>query len=94
MHVASLRLELRVDDCLTLRQKRRRMRAIIDKLHRHFNVSVAEVGRHDRPAEAVLGVAAVGGTRRDAREILVRVADALGAHPRAEVLDQVVLDLL
>ena len=94
MHVASLRLELRVDDCLTLHQKRRRMRAIIDKLHRHFNVSVAEVGRHDRPAEAVLGVAAGGGTRRDAREVLVRVADAHGAHPRAEVLDQVVLDLL
>ncbi|HEX8199629.1 MAG TPA: DUF503 domain-containing protein [Isosphaeraceae bacterium] len=94
MHVATLRLELQIGDCLTLRQKRRRLRAIIERLHRHFNVSVAEVGRHDRPAEAILGVAAVGGTRRDAREVLGRVADALGAHPRAEVLALVVTDLL
>jgi uncharacterized protein len=94
MHVATLRMELWVGDCRTLGQKRRRLRAISEKLRRHFNVSVAEVGRYDRPAEAVLGVAVVGGTRRDVRETLDRVADALGAHPRAEVLDQVVLDLL
>jgi len=94
MHVATLWLELRVGDCLTLRQKRRRMRSIIERLRRHFNVSVAEVGRHDLPAEAVLGVAAVGGSRRDVREVLRHVADALGAHPRAEVLGQVVTDLL
>jgi uncharacterized protein len=88
MHVATLRLELRVGDCPTVREKRRRLRAIIDKLRRHFNVSVAEVDYLDRPSEATLGVVAVAPTRREAREALDRVADALGVHPKAEVLGQ------
>ena len=86
MNVATLRLELRVADCLTLGQKRRRLARIIGRLHRHFNVSVAEVDALGRPGEAVLGVAAVAATRREAREILARVADALNAHPRAELI--------
>ncbi len=86
MNVATLRLELRVGDCLTLRQKRRRLRGIVDRLRRHFNVSIAEIDRHDRPSEAVLGVAAIGASRREAREMLIRVADAVNAHPRAELV--------
>ena len=86
MHVAALRLEIRVRDCTSARVKRRRVRAIVEKLHRHFNVSVAEVDRHDRPSEAVLGVAAVASTRREAREVLDRVADAVGVHPRTELV--------
>ena len=46
MTVATLRLKLLVADCHTTREKRRLMRAIMEKLHRHFNVSVAE-GDHD-----------------------------------------------
>ncbi len=86
MRVATLRLELLVIGCPTLREKRRCMQAIIGKLRRHFNVSVAEVDRHDRPSEVVLGVAAVGTTRREAREILDRVADAVGVYPRATLV--------
>ena len=81
-----LRLELRVLGCRDLRQKRRRVRAIMGKLRRHFNVSIAEVDRHEQATEAVLGVAAVAGTRREARAVLDRVADAVGVHPRAELV--------
>ena len=86
MNVATLRLELRVGDCSTLRQKRRRLRRIVDRLRRHFNVAAAEVGSWDRPSEAVLGFAAIGATRREARDVLIRLAEAVDAHPRAEVL--------
>jgi uncharacterized protein YlxP (DUF503 family) len=86
MHVAALRLEIRVRDCPAARVKRRRLRAIVEKLHKHFNVSVAEVGRHDHACEVVLGVAAVAETRREARQTLGRIADALAVHPRVELL--------
>ena len=86
MNVAMLRLELLVIGCPTLHEKRRRIRAMIDKLHRHFNVSVAEVDRYDPLSEAVLGVAAVGATRKQALDMLDRVTDAVGAHPRAQLV--------
>jgi uncharacterized protein YlxP (DUF503 family) len=93
MTVMTLRLDLRVVHCQTPRDKRREMRAIVDKLHRHFNVSVAEADAEDDPVAAVLVVAAVGRTRRDARETIARVADAVAAHPRAEVLAHAVSEV-
>ncbi len=91
MTVATLRLELRFGNCDSLREKRRRMRAITRKLHRHFNVSVSDDDRDDR-AQALVAVAAVGRSRRDARETLERVADALAAYPRAELLGQAITE--
>ena len=93
VYVATLRLDLRIRDCLSVRVKRRRVRAILEKLHKHFNVSVAEVDRRDHPSEAVLAVAAVAEGRREAREQLERVADALAVHPRAELLRHVLIEV-
>ena len=86
MTVATLRVTMLIADCRSTREKRRFMRAIMEKLHRHFNVSVAE-GDHDaNPAQSDLTAVVVAPTRREAREILARVADAVAAHPRAELL--------
>jgi uncharacterized protein YlxP (DUF503 family) len=85
MFLAMLRLEIRLQD--GPRAKRRTVQAILDKIHRHFNVSVAEVDRANHPSESVLGIAAIAATRKDVREVLDRVADAVAAHPRAEVLN-------
>jgi uncharacterized protein YlxP (DUF503 family) len=93
MHVSSLRLELRVEECTSVRQKRRLLAAISGKLRRHFNISVAEIGLEDRPAEAVLGVVSVAKNRREARVVLTRVADALAAHPLAVVDNFTIFDL-
>jgi uncharacterized protein YlxP (DUF503 family) len=93
MTVMTLRLDLRVSHCPSPRDKRRQMRAIVDKLHRHFNVSVAETDGEGDPGQAVLVVAAVGRTRRDARETIERVADAVAAHPLAEVLAHAVSEV-
>lgn len=87
MTFATLRLDLRVRQAQGVRDQRRQMQAIMDKLHRAFNVSVAEVDG-DEPGSVVLVVAAVSRARRDARETLERVADAVAAHPRAEVFRQ------
>jgi uncharacterized protein YlxP (DUF503 family) len=86
MHVATLRLAIRVRDCTSARVKRRRVRAIVEKLHKHFNVSVAEVDLREHPNEVVLAAAAVAETRREAREPLGRIADAMAVHPRVELL--------
>jgi uncharacterized protein YlxP (DUF503 family) len=93
MHLAALRLEIRVKHCASARVKRRRVRAIVEKLHRHFNISVAEVGLQDHPSDSTLAAAAVAETRREAREPLERVADALAVHPRVELLGRELIEV-
>jgi uncharacterized protein YlxP (DUF503 family) len=88
MTVATLRLDLRLGQCHTSRETRRRMRAIMDKVHRYFNVSVATDEHEDDPSLVTLAVVAVARTRREVRELLERVADAVAAYPRAELLSQ------
>jgi uncharacterized protein YlxP (DUF503 family) len=84
MFLATLRITVRIR--VGLRSKRRTIRAIVEKIHRHFNVSVAEIGRAEHPTESVIGVAALGNGRREVRETLDRVADAVASHPRSEVI--------
>ncbi len=84
MHLATLRVEVQIAS--GWRTKRRTVRSILDKIHRHFNVSVAEVDGEAHPSRSTLGVAALAPTRREVRDVLGQVADALVAHPRAEVL--------
>ncbi|WP_435010594.1 DUF503 domain-containing protein [Tundrisphaera lichenicola] len=84
MYLAFLRIEIRIGG--GPRAKRRTVRTILEKVHRHFNVSVAEVERSGHPSESVIGIASLAESRREAREVLDRVSDAVQAHPRAEVL--------
>ena len=84
MYLAVLRLEVRINDAP--RAKRRTVQAMLDKIHGHFNVSVAEVDRANHPSESALGIAAIGPNRKEVREVLDRVADAISAHPRVEIL--------
>ncbi len=93
MHVATLRLTLRLAECRTLRQKRRLLHSMIDKLRRHFNIAATEVHHLDSPTESRLGIVTVGRSRRETREVLLRVAEAIGAHPHAELLDHEIEDL-
>jgi uncharacterized protein YlxP (DUF503 family) len=93
MTVAILHLELLFSGCHTQREKRRRMRAIMDRLHRHFNVSLVETGRTEDPAQDVLVAVVVGRVRRDARATLERVVEAVGAYPRAELLSHTITEV-
>jgi uncharacterized protein YlxP (DUF503 family) len=86
MTVATLRLELRVGDCPSLRERRRRLGKIAAKLRRNFNVSVAEDDRIGSPTAGALVAAAVGNSYVSARDVLERVADAVGVHPQVEVV--------
>ncbi len=86
MPVVSLVLEVRLQGCASAKQRHATVDAILNKLRKHFNIAVAELNR-DTPGDvAALGFAAVAKTRREARELLDCVADAVAAHPHAEII--------
>jgi uncharacterized protein YlxP (DUF503 family) len=62
------------------------MQAIMDKVHRSFNVSVATLDNDEDPQQATLAVVAVSRTRREVRLLLDRVVEAVAVYPRAELL--------
>ena len=93
MTVATLRLDLRFRQTFTSKETRRQMKVIMDKLRKHFNVSVAEADLGSDPASAILVVTTVSRLRRDGLETLERVAEAVLAHPRAEILAHAITEV-
>jgi hypothetical protein len=58
--IATLTIQLHLAGCRSLKEKRSRIKPLIARLHREFNISVAEIGLQDRWQEAVIGCAMVG----------------------------------
>lgn len=61
--LASLTVHLRLPLCASLKDKRGRLKPLMSRLHREFNVSVAEMDLHDKWDEAVIVCAMAGNDR-------------------------------
>jgi uncharacterized protein YlxP (DUF503 family) len=87
MIIGSLRVRLLLRESRSLKDKRQVVKSIKDRLHNHFNVSVAEVEAQDNRQLAVLGVAMVSNETHHVKTALGQVVEALRSHPVAELLD-------
>lgn len=87
MHIGSLRVRLLVRESRSLKDKRRVVRSILDRLRGGFNVAAAEVDSLDHRQLAVLGFASVAGEAEQVTKTLDAVVKALRSHPVAEFLD-------
>ncbi len=58
--VATLTIHLHLPACASLKEKRGRIKPLLARLHREFNVSAAETDLQDTWQEAVLTCAMVG----------------------------------
>ena len=72
--VATLSIHLHIPGCSSLKEKRRRIKPLIARLHREFNVSVAEIGLQDKWQETVIACAMVGNERGHLESALQTVA--------------------
>jgi len=59
MHAAAIKLDLRLPGCSSLKEKRGRLRPILDHLRRRMELSASEVDHHDAWQRAGVGVAVV-----------------------------------
>ena len=58
--IGILTVHLHLDACTSLKEKRGRIKPLIARLRRQFNVSVAEMGLQDQWQEALISCAMVG----------------------------------
>ncbi|MEQ7005144.1 DUF503 domain-containing protein [Actinopolymorpha sp. B17G11] len=86
MFTGTLRVDLRLGDVRSLKQKRSVVRPIIAEVQRRFQVSVAETAHHDLYRRAEIGVAVVSGDGSRCRDVLDSIERALAARPEVELL--------
>ena len=87
MIVGLITWELHLMGCQSLKDKRRVLKSLKDRLHNRFNVSAAETEHHDLWQRAEL-TACVVSTERGHAEQVLREADRLVAgEPEARVID-------
>ena len=72
--IATLTIHLHLPACGSLKEKRGRIKPLIARLHREFNVSVAEIDLNDKWQEAVIGCAMIGNDREFLESALQTVA--------------------
>ena len=87
--IAVLTIHLHLPGCASLKEKRGRVKPLISRLHREFNLSVAELDLQDKWQEAVIGCAMVGNDRGHLESALQNVAHWVENHwTHGDVIEQ------
>ena len=87
MIVGVLRVQLAIFEATSLKDKRRVVKSLKDRLSNRFNVSVAEVDALDMRQRADLGVAMVANDARFVESCLHKIVDMLRAERAASLID-------
>lgn len=87
MIVGVLEFQVSVFDAMTLKDKRRVIKSLKDRIGNKYHVSVAEVGHNDSVRTAILGVAMVANETRFVTSALSKIVDFVRAQPQLSLID-------
>ena len=88
MNIGICRTQLRVPENGSLKDKRRIVRSVSDRVRNRFNVSIAEVEDNDNWHLLTIGICCVSNNARHANEVLSKVVDYITAlRLDAELVD-------
>jgi uncharacterized protein YlxP (DUF503 family) len=86
MVIGICRLELMIRENHSLKEKRRIVKQIVDRVKHRFNVSIAEVGNNDLWQSAELGICMVSNDRRFTNQALDKIVDFIESMTSADVI--------
>ncbi len=86
MYTGTATLELYIAESNSLKDKRRVIKSLKDRIRQKFNVSIAEIDYQDRWRRASLGIAAVSNCKGQVDKILDSVVDYIDGEGMAEIL--------
>jgi uncharacterized protein YlxP (DUF503 family) len=87
MTIGVLQLELRIGDAMSLKDKRRVIKSLKDRIAHGHNVSIAEIGALDEHRRSILGLAMVSNDTRYVQGALDKLVDFIRATPTVDLLD-------
>jgi uncharacterized protein YlxP (DUF503 family) len=88
--VAVVTWDLHLNGCASLKDKRRILKSLKDRLHHRFNVSVAETGHHELWQRGELSCGVVTTDRRQAEEVLGAAERLVATHGLARIIDSTI----
>ena len=87
MTVGVLQIELSIHDAMSLKDKRRVILSIKDRIAHGHNVSIAEVGALDEHRRSILGMAMVANERGYVEGALSKLVDFVRLVPQVDLID-------
>ena len=86
MVFAMVSCELHIPAARSLKEKRRVVKGLVERLHRRFRVSIAETDFHDLHQRAQIGIAAVERSGSRVERLLLELRGAADAVDEAVVV--------
>ncbi|MCD5406807.1 MAG: DUF503 domain-containing protein [Desulfotomaculum sp.] len=86
MIVGTLTIEILIYQSQTLKDKRRVLKSILDRIRSKFNVSIAEVDQQDIWQRSVLGIACVSNQTVHVHSILNNVIKFIDTQESTEII--------
>lgn len=88
MPIGVLTVQLQLPGCKSLKEKRSRLKPLITRLHREFNISVAELDHLDVWDEATIGCAMISNSHQFSESSLQSIIHWLNKNwPDVTVVD-------
>ena len=82
-----LQFTLMIRGSHSLKDKRRVVRSVKDKLRHRYNITIAETDQQEIRNQAILGLAMMGSDSAYVESALRKIVDKLRMHPEAELVD-------
>lgn len=87
MKVGTLCIRLMIRDAASLKDKRRVIKSLKDRIRNKFNAAVAEVAEQDLWQKVVLGVVTVGNDGQFINSVLSQIINFILAITSIEIID-------
>ena len=87
MTIGVLQLEIGIGDAMSLKDKRRVVKSLKDRIAHGHNVSIAEVGALDEHRRSILGLAMVANDSQYVHGALSKLVDFVRSVPSVDLID-------
>lgn len=87
MVIGVLQIELEIPEAQSLKDKRRVIKSLKDRLANVYNISIAEVGALDAHQRSIIAIAMVSNDKRYTEGALSKIMDVVRSVPQANLLD-------
>lgn len=89
MSITLLTLHLLIPGCSSLKEKRSLVRPLLARLHRQFNISVAEIGLQDRWQESIVACTVVSNDANHNQRVMQEVVSFTEDNfPNLQIIDE------